>query len=314
MGMGINRPGFQLLSLAPPPESAITLSQTAADSPCLLPDQLSIYVSRYVPLLFLSVIAVFVSSWLKTQRKHRPDSLRLPTSNGTTRTSSNDVLLPYTRSGPDSAVWAALSPMSNHSRSPSPLGEITNARMPRSPSGKRGIGTGASSSTGGSLLTPTFRAYSPSTQLDSPGLLGVPPQHAHSMHGGDDSDDDNEDDPMLPAQYARRTPVAASDFGSQNSYFSLTGARTALRARGSDSEWSWTWRFPLGTRWRSVALGVPPSLEAYIKKRMGWSGMSRVDARGGKRLALLRCFALDLWEVTWPPFVVFLLIVMVMFW
>lgn len=56
MAMGIRRPGFQLLSLIPPEHSKPTFS----DAPCLMPDQLGIYLSIYVPLILLSLIIVLL--------------------------------------------------------------------------------------------------------------------------------------------------------------------------------------------------------------------------------------------------------------
>jgi ethanolamine phosphate phosphodiesterase len=58
--MGVHRPGFQLLSLsgnASPP--------THADTLCLLPDQISIFVSLYAPVAGLSIILLFISNILR---------------------------------------------------------------------------------------------------------------------------------------------------------------------------------------------------------------------------------------------------------
>jgi hypothetical protein len=48
MAMGVRRPGFQLLSLSPSPPSSRT-------TPCLLPDQIAVYLRIYVPLLLFSL-------------------------------------------------------------------------------------------------------------------------------------------------------------------------------------------------------------------------------------------------------------------
>ena len=59
--MNVRRPGFQLLSLAP-----VGLRHddvpTYKDVPCLLPDQLRIYLSIYLPLLALSIILVCLAN------------------------------------------------------------------------------------------------------------------------------------------------------------------------------------------------------------------------------------------------------------
>ncbi|KAJ7346765.1 Metallo-dependent phosphatase-like protein [Mycena albidolilacea] len=57
MAMGIRRPGFQLLSLVQPQGSS-----SHADSLCLLPDQLGIYLSTYIPLLVLSLLVLCVAN------------------------------------------------------------------------------------------------------------------------------------------------------------------------------------------------------------------------------------------------------------
>ncbi|KLO20354.1 Metallo-dependent phosphatase, partial [Schizopora paradoxa] len=60
MAMGIKKPGFQLLSLLPH-ESGTVFPQgvnTFADAPCLLPDQLTIYIERYLPLFVFTLIAL----------------------------------------------------------------------------------------------------------------------------------------------------------------------------------------------------------------------------------------------------------------
>jgi len=61
MVMNVRRPGFQLLSLAPV-ELRYDDLPTYKDVPCLLPDQLRIYLSIYLPLLALSVILVCLAN------------------------------------------------------------------------------------------------------------------------------------------------------------------------------------------------------------------------------------------------------------
>lgn len=63
MAMGIRRPGFQLLSLAHHGGTQFTqMQKTHANVPCLLPDQLAIYLSAYVRLLFFSFLMVLLSN------------------------------------------------------------------------------------------------------------------------------------------------------------------------------------------------------------------------------------------------------------
>ncbi|KAH9855252.1 Metallo-dependent phosphatase-like protein [Lenzites betulinus] len=60
MAMGVRRPGYQLLSLIPPFSSSD--SPTFAHTPCLLPDQLGIYLSIYVPLIVASLTVLLFSN------------------------------------------------------------------------------------------------------------------------------------------------------------------------------------------------------------------------------------------------------------
>ena len=59
--MNVRRPGFQLLSLVPS-ELRQDGRPTYADRPCLLPDQMKIYLDRYLPLVAISCLAVFIAN------------------------------------------------------------------------------------------------------------------------------------------------------------------------------------------------------------------------------------------------------------
>lgn len=81
--MGIKRPGFQLLSLAPPElriplEDLDSSSPSYDDAPCLLPDQLGTYLHVYIPLLIISLIIVGISQFVsyrpRSSMKYRNDS------------------------------------------------------------------------------------------------------------------------------------------------------------------------------------------------------------------------------------------------
>ena len=72
MVMGIRRPGFQLLSLATPTGAG----PSHADALCLLPDQLGIYLSRYLPLFICSLLALIVQT-IRDLSKLRSDRQRL---------------------------------------------------------------------------------------------------------------------------------------------------------------------------------------------------------------------------------------------
>ncbi|KAG7446241.1 Metallo-dependent phosphatase [Guyanagaster necrorhizus] len=65
MAMGVRRPGFQLLSLVPPNEVS---RSSHANKPCLLPDQIGIYLNIYIPLIVLSLLLLLVVNLSRTRR------------------------------------------------------------------------------------------------------------------------------------------------------------------------------------------------------------------------------------------------------
>lgn len=70
MAMNVRRPGFQLLSLNPAEFRETPEKPTFADAPCLLPDQLHVYLGVYLPLVLLSMLLIFVSN-LGYRTRHR---------------------------------------------------------------------------------------------------------------------------------------------------------------------------------------------------------------------------------------------------
>jgi hypothetical protein len=97
MAMGIRRPGFQLLSLAPlPPENSNNLP---TDTPCHLPDQIGIYLSVYIPLIIISVFVLLFSNFLRARRHNY--SLVAPRE-------------PLTHSRRHSDIWTSASPVFTH--------------------------------------------------------------------------------------------------------------------------------------------------------------------------------------------------------
>ncbi|KAJ4001544.1 Metallo-dependent phosphatase-like protein [Lentinula boryana] len=63
MAMGIKKPGYQMLSIIPP--GGPTFSHL--DAPCLLPDQLSIYLDVYIPLALISLVIVLIACIIRGQ-------------------------------------------------------------------------------------------------------------------------------------------------------------------------------------------------------------------------------------------------------
>ncbi|KAJ4483269.1 Metallo-dependent phosphatase-like protein [Lentinula aciculospora] len=67
MAMGIKKPGYQMLSLVPPGSSAISHT----DAPCVLPDQLRIYLNVYIPLALISLAVVLIACIVRGQHYRR---------------------------------------------------------------------------------------------------------------------------------------------------------------------------------------------------------------------------------------------------
>lgn len=61
INMGIQRPGFQLLSLVAPSPSTNQPAQHL-HTPCFLPDQFGIYISAYVPLLVITLFGILAAN------------------------------------------------------------------------------------------------------------------------------------------------------------------------------------------------------------------------------------------------------------
>ncbi|KAF8161226.1 Metallo-dependent phosphatase-like protein [Crassisporium funariophilum] len=105
MVMNVRRPGFQLLSLAPA-ELRTDDTPTYDHTPCLLPDQLHIYLNVYLPILAISLLIVFLSNLIRSSRAYHdptsPVSYQQPTSYAKSRDSADlddqhdgELLSPY---------------------------------------------------------------------------------------------------------------------------------------------------------------------------------------------------------------------------
>ncbi|PCH43965.1 hypothetical protein WOLCODRAFT_104481 [Wolfiporia cocos MD-104 SS10] len=63
MAMGVRKPGVQLLSLASPSYTTSTPhTNSPSATPCILPDQLGIYLQTYIPFLLLSLLLLLASN------------------------------------------------------------------------------------------------------------------------------------------------------------------------------------------------------------------------------------------------------------
>ena len=110
MAMGINRPGFQLMSLVPPQNAVSSSQPTFADTPCLLPDQLQIYFRRYIPLAMACILLLFYLNLKQVIAKYGgwtigsggivTDSSPAPRSGPGSFSNSNSNLSPYREKSP----------------------------------------------------------------------------------------------------------------------------------------------------------------------------------------------------------------------
>ncbi|TFK23915.1 Metallo-dependent phosphatase [Coprinopsis marcescibilis] len=88
IAMGIKRPGFQLVSLAPPDlRKPAFQHKSLNDSPCFLPDQLGIYLRIYIPLTVITIGILLMSNlccWtsrrtsMRLTRGRRSSNLDIP--------------------------------------------------------------------------------------------------------------------------------------------------------------------------------------------------------------------------------------------
>ncbi|KAJ4477033.1 Metallo-dependent phosphatase-like protein [Lentinula edodes] len=67
MAMGVKKPGYQMLSIVPPGG----LTSTISDAPCLMPDQLGIYLDVYIPLALASLALILIACIVRGQHYRR---------------------------------------------------------------------------------------------------------------------------------------------------------------------------------------------------------------------------------------------------
>ncbi|KAF6760199.1 Metallo-dependent phosphatase-like protein [Ephemerocybe angulata] len=177
----IRRPGFQLLSVTSP-SSVPHLQPTLADIPCFLPDQFKIYTSLYIPLAFLTAIFLFVLN-LRRSRRSRVSSWRPPLLRASSSSSLASLRSVSGRSTPihQHMLWSpSAAPQSPHGSFPTPL------RIPHRFSNSR-PGTPAHNSV---------------------------PESPFSYARTGSFNDDEDEDPMQPAQYAVHRQYDDRDDGS----------------------------------------------------------------------------------------------------
>ena len=305
--MGIQQPGFQLLSLVDP-HSISPNSPSTADRLCLLPDQISIYLLRYLPLLIFTIIILAVS----TLRKYQTATLG--------KSYDHDV---------DGERGSSLtaSPESSYSSGP-----MSSARMPGSASGSRS-GAGAA---------PTLRASSATFPPHTPDVIvygaETPPQSAGRSQSGllsaplsgmsiaDTHDIENgRDDDMMDAQMARYRSRGSHYLDGDEVGDDEYGVSVPLVGRipwnRNRRRWmAWTWTFTFRGRRARFTIGVPPLLEQTLIRLVNRLGLGRVSGRRGDGGRLSRkgfsggqtnpmsIFAWDFFSAAFVPISLFIII------
>lgn len=96
MAMNVRRPGFQLISLKPPPVNPSQADHSIVDRPCILPDQIEVYLWGYLPLFIGTLFLLLVSNMHRVFRAHhsiaRSSSRSNRGSNFGWRSTSNDTM------------------------------------------------------------------------------------------------------------------------------------------------------------------------------------------------------------------------------
>ncbi|KAH8119213.1 Metallo-dependent phosphatase-like protein [Phellopilus nigrolimitatus] len=270
MAMGIRRPGFQLLSLASPSNLAPN-QPSFADSPCLLPDQLAIYLNCYLPLFVISLVVLGVSSFRKFRtRRHRSGIL--------------DVTPPLSaRSHPafgysEESAWEPRTPTGvSQAGEPSPQSSLmATCAYPALPDGTRPKRLPGPDVPRLELLKLLgLRREFPAALVRgfaaAPGMLSAAPSgfaalparlrvsgHDDDYYNGGNEDDDDDVDLMAPTD--------------DSNYFSLTSGRPGRRR---PLAWAWTWTFVFRGRRRRVSVGVPPLLAEALCGRRARRGRVR---------------------------------------
>ena len=126
--MNVRRPGFQLLSLAPT-QLRDHGTPTYKDVPCLLPDQLRIYLKIYLPLLVVSIIFVCLvnlvslsaSSW-RSPSGEKLLSMEYPMSSSSSSSSLSAMIIDdHGGEGPNNEDLEKLNPTNASSTTSSSL-------------------------------------------------------------------------------------------------------------------------------------------------------------------------------------------------
>ena len=285
----ISHPGFQLLSLSYP--SSASDLPALATTPCFLPDYISVYTWRYLPLLLLTTFALI----FLRRKKLRKHSLPTHLDSSALRQSFSLSTLPSAPWSPQahpptpfSPDWSPHTPgfyRTSHSAKStgSPQEEFPrdSLRAPFPLSNSQPTLSGLTVPS-----TPTFRATAiPRTDADG---------HAHQLPTGPAHIDVDELDDMdfAYAQYEQRRPLPLR--------VKLDSSRGDVSPSGSGSDVSTSavdelaFEFTLYGRRRRISLWIP------LLAGRGRAHSSALGVRRRSTRAFVKRVGMDLAYVLWP--------------
>ena len=312
----IRQPGFQLLSLSSPSSDPNASRSSLATTPCFLPDYLSVYTWRYLPMLFFTTMAlVFL------RRKQRAPSLPTHRRSGFRKSISISSLPP--------APWSPLPhPPTPFSPDWSPHTPSFHTPQPRSPLSAKSTFSPTEELPIDSLRTPLLSARSSfSAGGEDRGLVPTPTlratAHSHANTNGcmhhlptgpahidaDELEDEFAYGQQLPLRYKldRVDDPHDGDDGDDfprspyNPSFSISSAPFAP----SDGV---GFSFTLNGRRRRITLWSPPCWWLTSRRRAAGAGTGGFGGRRRSRRAFLKRVGMDLGYILWPAVLLWLVL------
>jgi ethanolamine phosphate phosphodiesterase len=282
----IRRPGFELLSVTDPSE--VGSGKSLANRHCLLPDPYGIYKGLYLPLSFVTVIALIVINLRRFKGLGRIMELPPPL---LPRSSSSSTRLHLSPKPSASGAWSPYTqavPVSPRSSLPSSL------RTPN-PNSEPSLRSSSAShpSTPMSTHTPMFSPPLYQNQHeDEDGLLGSQYATVPTPRTGVSPDDswspDHEPDTATRLNFLN----IRSPFYEQSEFVFHPGQKP------KSERWSASWTFAFRGRMRRITLRVPTLSWEALKDLVGLLEGQDADVKL-KRRGAWKSAGLDVMSVAW---------------